>query len=106
MTSPKALAKLLKSLGSVTINGATVFSGQHCHKANYILFLLSIAYVDTCKVLEIAKVSRCACLFALGVIISHLKLIGVLKFADQGTSDNSEECVTVCHYYNYQAPDL
>lgn len=78
VTSPKfwtKFAKLLQSLRSVTSNGATVFTAQHCYKTNYILFLLSIASVDTCKLIEFAKVSTCACLFALRLIISHIKLI-------------------------------
>lgn len=79
MSSPKVLAKLLQSLGSVTSNGGTVFTGLHSYKANYILFLLSIAYVDTYTLTEIANVSRCAHLFSLGLIISHLELIWCSK---------------------------
>lgn len=79
MSSPKVLAKLLQSLGSVTSNGATVFTGLHSYKANYILFLLSIAYVDTYTLTEIANVSRCEHLFSLGLIISHLELIWCSK---------------------------
>lgn len=84
MSSPKVLAKLLQSLGSVTSNGATVFTGLHSYKANYILFLLSIAYVDTYTLTEIANVSRCEHLFSLGLIISHLELIWCSKTCRSG----------------------